>query len=347
MIKLAKYLFAAISSEVENKTLEQKMGAEHVPAYLVGHFSDEVSHSTLAEMLRLIPSGGRVGLLGFSDYTKHVINNFGDEIVAVYDLDPRFVGFEYRGKKVEHVSVLADARGKVDHFVVCVREHLIDFTDAVRSSGQAHVPILWPEDFDGRPGHRYHIREQSPLYRYENRADRLGEPATMMPRETMTFLTETLRAGLRVKGDVAEIGVWQGGSAWNMAKMMQLLGDERQLHLFDFFDDHDRTNAEAIMCLDEIRARFRFYNHAYFYRGFAESSMGQLADRKFSFVHIDLGFIPQILDFFWSRLSVGGFMILDNYGHVRSWPTEFDRFFSERGYSVIRIPFSYQALIAK
>lgn len=323
------------------------MGAEHVPAYLFGHFSDEVSHTTLLEMLKLVPSGRRVALLGFSDYTKHIINNFGDEVVAVFDIDPRFVGFEFRGKRVEHISNIVDAGSRIDDFIVCVHEHLIDFTDAVQRNGLGHIPMHWPEDFDGKQGHRYHIREQSPLYRYESREDRLGEPATMMPRETLTFLTETLRAALRVEGQVAEVGVWQGGSGWNMAKMMQLIGDERSLHLFDFFDDHDRTNAEAIMCLDEIRARFSFYNKVDFYRGFADHHMAKLADRNFCFVHLDLGFIPSILDFFWSRLNSGGFMILDNYGHVRSWPTEFDRFFNERGYRVIRMPFSYQAFIVK
>lgn len=323
------------------------MGAEHIPAYIFGHFSDEVSKDTLSEILGLVSAGKRVSLLGFSDYTKHIINNFGDEIVSIFEIDPNFDGFEFRGKRVIHIDGLSHAGEEIDEFIVCVFDHLIDYTDAIRRSGLAHKPIHWPEDFDGRKGHRYHIREQSPLYRYEDRADRLGEPPTMMPRETITFLTETLRAALRVEGDVAEIGVWQGGSAWNMAKMMQLVGDERPLHLFDFFDDHTRTNPEAIMCLDEIRARFRFYEKANFYRGLADQHMGKLSDRNFSFVHIDLGYIPEILDFFWDRLTEGGFMVLDNYGHVRSWPTEFDRFFTERGHSVIRMPFSYQAFIVK
>jgi predicted O-methyltransferase YrrM len=202
-------------------------------------------------------------------------------------------------------------------------------------------------NFDGKQGHRYDLRAQSALYRYGPRADRLGEPATMMPRETMVLLTELLHAALRVPGDVAEVGVWQGGSAWNMAQMMRLVGDPRPLHLFDFFDDHTRTNPEAIMCLDEIRARFRFYAGASFYRGLADQHMSVLADRRFCFVHIDLGYQEEILDFFWSRLNVGGFMALDNYGHVRGWPSEFDRFFADRGYSVVRIPFSYQAFIVK
>jgi len=322
------------------------MSAADVSAYLFGHFSDEVSHSTLSEMLGLIHDGRKFALLGFSDYTKHIINNFGDSITAVFDIDPRFVGFEFRGQRVQHIADLHTA-GEADEFLVCVFDHLIDYTEAVQRTGLAHKPILWPEDFDGKQGHRYHFREQSPLYRYEDRPDRLGEPATMMPRETITFLTEMLRASLRVNGDVAEVGVWQGGSAWNMAKMMQLLGDSRALHLFDFYDDHSRSNAEAIMCLDEIRARFSFYPEAHFYRGFAEQHMDKLADRTFSFVHIDLGFIPGVMDFFWSRLNDGGFMALDNYGHVRSWPTEFDRFFEERGHTTIRIPFSYQAFIVK
>lgn len=323
------------------------MSTEQVAAYLFGHFSDEVSKPTLSEMLHLVGQGRKVALLGFSDYTKHIINNFGENITGVFEIDPRFVGFEFRGKRVQHIADLRETETATDDFVVCVFENLIDYTDAVQRAGLSHKPILWPEDFDGKQGHRYHVRDQSPLYRYEDRPDRLGEPATMMPRETITFLTEMLRAALRVPGDVGEVGVWQGGSAWNMAKMMQLIGDTRPLHLFDFFDDHTRTNPEAIMCLDEIRARFSFYDEAEFYRGLAEDHMDKLADRNFCFVHIDLGFIPGIMEYFWSRLNAGGFMVLDNYGHVRSWPSEFDRFFAERGHSVIRMPFSYQAFIAK
>jgi predicted O-methyltransferase YrrM len=323
-----------------------KMGAEQVPAYLFGHFSDEVSKSTLAEMLSLVGSDREIVLLGFSDYTKHIINNFGENVTAVFEIDPRFVGFEFRGHQIQHIDSLVSSQ-IVDDFIVCVFDHLVDYTGAIQSAGLADKPILWPEDFDGKKGHRYHIREQSPLYRYEHRPDRLGEPPTMMPRETITFLTELLRATLRVEGDVAEVGVWQGGSAWNMAKMMQVVGNIRQLHLFDFFDDHARTNPEAIMCLDEIRARFSFYDQVHFYRGFAEQHMDKLADRDFCFVHVDLGFIPTVLDFFWSRLKAGGIMALDNYGHIRSWPTEFDRFFAERAHSIIRMPFSYQAFVVK
>jgi predicted O-methyltransferase YrrM len=323
------------------------MSAEQVQAYLLGHFSDEVSHSTLAELLNLIGNGRKVALLGFSDYTKHVINNFGDNVVSIFDTDQRFVGFEFRGKRVQHISEISSVRDAADDFVVCVFDQLIDFTGAVQTAGLAHMPLLWPEDFDGKKGHRYLVREQSPVYRYESRPDRLGEPASMMPRDTITLLLEILRASLRVAGSVAEIGVWQGGSAWNMAKMMQHIGNQRSMHLFDFFDDHSRTNAEAIMCLDEIRARFGFYNAAHFYRGFADQLMNDVSDQKFCFVHIDLGFISGIVEFFWERLNEGGFMVLDNYGHVRAWPTEFDRFFESQGHSVIRVPFSYQAFIVK
>lgn len=323
------------------------MGAEHVQAYLYGHFSDEVSPTTLAEMLSLIAPGRRVALLGFSDYTKHIINNFGDQVAAVFETDPRFFGFEFRDKRVEPIDQIAARHEDFDEFIVCVFDDIVTYMNAVQIAGLAHKQILWPEDFDGHKAHRIDILAQSSAYRYMVRPDRLGEPATMMPRDTITFLTELLKASLRVPGEIAEIGVWQGGSGWNMAKMMQYIGDERPLHLFDFFDDHTRTNPEAIMCLDEIRARFGFFDKVHFYRGFADRHMGTLADRRFSFVHIDLGFLPDIIDFFWSRLNEGGFMLLDNYGHVRSWPSEFDRLFAERGYSVVRIPFSYQAFIVK
>jgi hypothetical protein len=323
------------------------MGAEHVPGYLIGHFSDEVSKTTLAEILTLIGHGRRVALLGFSDYTKHIINNFGDNVVKVFEVDQRFAGFEFREKKVEHIDRISEYADEFDDFIVCVFNNLVDYTEAVQRAGLAHKPMLWPENFDGHRAHRYDVRRQSSLYRYTPGPDRLGEPATMMPRETITFLTELLRASLRVAGEVAEVGVWQGGSGWNMAKMMQHIGDQRPIHLFDFFDDHTRTNPEAIMCLDEIRARFGFYEDAYFYRGYADQHMGKLSDRQFCFVHIDLGYIPEIMEFFWSRLNEGGVMVLDNYGHVRSWPTEFDRFFRERGHSVVRVPFSYQAFIMK
>lgn len=323
------------------------MGAENVPGYLIGHFSDEVSKSTLTEILTLIGPGRRIALLGFSDYTKHIINNFGDNVAVIFEVDERFVGFKFREKSVEHISKISQFSDEFDDFIVCVYDNLVDYTEFVQRSGLAHKAMLWPEDFDSYRAHQYNVRRQSALYRYAPGPDRLGEPATMMPRDTITFLTELLRASLRVSGEVAEIGVWQGGSGWNMAKMMQHIGDQRQIHLFDLFDEHDRTNPEAIMCLDEIEARFSFYEGTNFYRGYADQHMGRLADRQFCFVHIDLGYIPEVVDFFWSRLSEGGIMLLDNYGHVRSWPTEFDRFFKERGFSVVRVPFSYQAFVIK
>ena len=323
------------------------MSSQETQAYLFGHFSDEVSRSTLGEMLSLVQPGRRVALLGFSDYTKHLINNFGDNVVEIYEVDERFVGFEFRGKVVRSITELAGARNSVDEFVICVFDDLVTYTDVVHRAGLGHLPLLWPEDFDGRPGHQYAIEAQSALYRYVPRPDRLGEPATMMPRETILFLIELLRSTLRVEGAVAEIGVWQGGSGWNMAKVMDQLGDRRPLHLFDFFDEHVRSNPEAIMCLDEIRARFAFYDPAQFYRGFANELMTAISDQTFCFVHIDLGYMHDVLEFFWDRLAPGGIMAFDNYGHVRAWPGEFDRFFADRNYSVVRVPFSYQAFVIK
>jgi predicted O-methyltransferase YrrM len=353
--KLAQYVPSRVGKNapstpipvIEAPVAPEVKRRERIDHYIRGHFADEVSKTTLRETLTMVNPGQRVALLGFSDLAKHVINNYDQNIVAVFDLDPRFRGFSFREQTVRHIGELDDFAGQIDVFLVCVYEQIVQFYDIVDQSAVRGVHMAWPEDFDGRLGHKYDVLHQSALYSYHDKIDRLGEPPTMMPRETITFLTELLRAALRAKGEIAEIGVWQGGSAWNMAKMMQALKDERPLHLFDFFDNHDRKNPEAIMCLDEIRSRFSFYSATSFYRGMANELMTQLADRTFCFVHIDLGFQGDVLEFFWNRMPSGAVMLMDNYGHVRASPGLFDAFFASQGHSVVRVPFSYQAFVMK
>ncbi|MGR6747913.1 hypothetical protein, partial [Aeromonas veronii] len=63
-------------------------------------------------------------------------------------------------------------------------------------------------------------------------------PTSMMQKEKINFLLELLRFGLTKPGIILEMGSWQGGSTWYMAKTLAYLGETRKLYAMDLFEDH-------------------------------------------------------------------------------------------------------------
>ena len=128
-----------------------------------------------------------------------------------------------------------------------------------------------------------------------------------------------------VPGDMAELGVYKGGSAFVLAEN----NPGKPLWLFDTFEglphteetrynpkEHDLSKGRFAASLTEVGVLLAGKNVRFCVGEFPETA-GGLEDKRFSFVHIDCDLYQSAKDaiaWFWPRMNVGGIMFFDDYG---------------------------------
>lgn len=144
------------------------------------------------------------------------------------------------------------------------------------------------------------------------------------------FLQSALRSVHDVDGDVAECGTRNGKSA---LYMLEACERDRNFYLFDSFeglsDPHPvkdtlksafvNDGAERMFATDveKVKGRFSEFPNANIMQGWIPERFGEIADRRFCFVHIDVDLYEPTLDtleFFYERTEPGGFIVCDDYG---------------------------------
>lgn len=125
---------------------------------------------------------------------------------------------------------------------------------------------------------------------------------------------------LNCKGDMAEIGVYNGGSA----QMIREISDGK-LYLFDTFTgiigeqilDYENYKDGEYRCpVEEVKRNLSDYKDIEYYEGDIFRTKSLVKRKKFKFIHIDLDIyspLQNILDFFYDRLLKGGVMIISNH----------------------------------
>lgn len=151
-------------------------------------------------------------------------------------------------------------------------------------------------------------------------------------------------------GDVAEVGVYRGGTACLLGKVFNASGD-KPLHLFDTFaglpdtdaakDQHHRGDF-GDASLDEVRRFLGGLRNINFYQGLFPQTAGPVADRRFCMVHSDVDIYPSTkatCEFFYPRLVPGGVIAFDDYG-LSSCPgviSAVDEFFADKPERVVHM----------
>ena len=64
----------------------------------------------------------------------------------------------------------------------------------------------------------------------------MNPPATLLTQPKVTYLLRELESVLMLPGDVAEFGVYSGGSAYIIATFIAINAPGKRLHLFDSFE---------------------------------------------------------------------------------------------------------------
>ncbi len=185
---------------------------------------------------------------------------------------------------------------------------------------------------------------------------------TLIDPERLYILYQYVRHTVDVSGDLAECGVYRGGSALLLARTLVKYGrGDKKLHLFDTFagmppanplldlhqegDFGDTSLAEVQKYLAEHGSSLLFYP------GLFQVTFAKVPETKFSFVHVDCDLYESVrlcCAFFYDRLTPGGVFIFDDYGFP-SCPgarLAVDEFFRTRPEHPVYLP-TGQAVVSK
>ena len=154
-----------------------------------------------------------------------------------------------------------------------------------------------------------------------------------------------------IVGDVAELGVYKGNSAFLLAKYARRVG--KKCYLFDTFQGIDRRDlagpdpgleAEfSDTSLAKVKSLVGESNVTYVAGRFPDSLKQVNGINHFSLVHIDCDLerpFRAALDFFYPRLMEGGFLIMHDYSSLfwEGCAAAISEFFKDKPEYVVLIP---------
>lgn len=199
---------------------------------------------------------------------------------------------------------------------------------------------------------------EGPFGAIRDRASRF----TLVSPDRLWVLYCLARNALLYPGDFVECGVYKGGTAHLLAKVLEQGGaaDDRRLALFDTFGgmpetdpslDKHRAGDFADTSLDKVRGSVGPSRHADFYPGFIPDSFAQAKLEAIALLHIDLDIHDSILatlDHCFDKLAPGGVIVFDDYGFESCYGARVavDAFFAERPETPLCLP-TGQAVVVR
>ncbi len=184
---------------------------------------------------------------------------------------------------------------------------------------------------------------------------------TCLSKQSLFMLYQLVQLTLSVSGDVAELGVYKGGSAKMTARILQDKSSAKTLYLLDTFtgmppltnEEYDSHRAGDFVdtTIHGVREYLKECENVEFVQGLFSHTLPTLTNRKFSFVHIDADIyssMKEACEFFYSKLPVGAVMLFDDYGSPTCIGAKkaVDEFFADKKERPISL-FTGQAFIYK
>jgi hypothetical protein len=159
---------------------------------------------------------------------------------------------------------------------------------------------------------------------------------------------------LSVPGDFVECGTRTGLMTHTMLQYASFGTQNRTLYLFDTWAGFDRDSlgenekhladtSTLKVDFEKIRDTYTGYSNVTLVRGAVPGTLEQVTWGKVAFVHIDMNCrAPEIaaMEFFWDKLSSGGAIVLDDYGHpgYDDQRLAHDAFARAKGVAVMALP---------
>lgn len=152
------------------------------------------------------------------------------------------------------------------------------------------------------------------------------EPHSLLGVERAFLLYQFAIHSKKIPGDVAEVGVYRGGSAMLIAKAFE--NSSKTIHLFDTFsgmpevdsrEDDARYMHKGLYSdtdLGKVKNLLRPFDGVKIYKGFFPATATPINKNKFCFVHLDTDIFRSTkdgLEFFYPRMVRAGIIIVDDY----------------------------------
>lgn len=183
---------------------------------------------------------------------------------------------------------------------------------------------------------------------------------TMLSPQKLYSLYQLAGSAALVDGNVAELGVYKGGSARLLYEVFNRDAADKNIMLFDTFegmtsieyshDFHKRGDFDDTS-IEGVKKFLAGGGNVSFYKGLFSETLPSLAEGTYCFVHIDADLYSSILEccqYFYPRLSAGGILVFDDYGFI-SCPgakKAVDEFFTDKPEKPVYL-FTGQCLIIK
>jgi hypothetical protein len=163
-------------------------------------------------------------------------------------------------------------------------------------------------------------------------------------------LFNAVKATKDIPGEMAEVGVYRGGTA-----LMMLDAEPRKhLHLFDTFEGLPTggdflKKGEYFGSLESVKHTLsRYQSRITLHSGlFPRDTAAAVENLRFSFVHLDMDLYDGTLEalrFFWPRMNSGGILLCHDYPAIDGVRRAMEEFFREQ--TTPLIPLSGQQALA-
>ncbi len=210
----------------------------------------------------------------------------------------------------------------------------------------------------------------------------LCAPYTMTSVERLYALYQGCKFVLdqNIPGDFVECGVWRGGSSLLMAKMLANRGiQNRKLYLYDTFegmsnpgcadvdlegkkakdlmDDSESDKEESVWCLaslEDVQKNMSLSGvqaeNLVYQKGKVEDTIpAHIPEKEIALLRLDTDWYESTkheLEHLYPKLSKGGVMILDDYGHWQGCRKAVDEYFKTNGNPILLNRIDYTGRMA-
>lgn len=159
------------------------------------------------------------------------------------------------------------------------------------------------------------------------------------------LMLQLLASTTNIDGDVCEMGVYRGGTAYLLADLLVSSKVNKKIFLFDTFsgtpkisekDNINRAGSYSTTNLDQVKKHLRIFSDiTEFIPGIIPDSFKNTNIKKISFANIHVNVYEATiasLDFVFSRMPIGGIILVQDYGNKRCLGVKeaVDEFYSDK-----------------
>jgi len=190
----------------------------------------------------------------------------------------------------------------------------------------------------------------------------ISKNLTVVPPERIWIIVNTLRNVIKLTGSVCEFGVYKGGTALVISKVITESKIKKNLYLYDSFegmpnfatnnDWHDETwFADTSLEVTASMIENSEFLDVRFVKGIIPQTLSIALPEKICFAHIDLDLYVSIIETLhriYNRIVMGGILLIDDYGEPTCYGARLavDEFFNDKPEFPVILP-TGQALIIR